>query len=182
LVSVLAGTVLALAVLAAPCHAQVVRGTVVSVDSIPLRTVDLPVLPDSLRTVTSDSRRFTVGPLAPGMHTLRFRRIGFLPVTLRVHVPATDTSPRVTMGSVVATLDTVRTHALAQQLPHVFRRLRAHLGVVVYGDTLRALLNRMPGMKIDDLLTLDRHFGPKLMIPPGAFCSRLWMESPLLGQ
>jgi hypothetical protein len=160
----LAGAALFLMACVAPCHAQRVRGVVVSVDSIPLRTVDLRVLPDSIRTVTSDSGRFVLGPLQPGWHTIRFRRLGFLPVTVRLHTATRDTVLRVTMVSSIAILDTVQSHALAQSLPRVFARHRAHLGVMVYGDTLKRLLQREPGLKIEDLLKYDKHFGP-LLIP-----------------
>lgn len=153
-----------------PGAAQLVRGVVRSTSGVPLARAELLVLPESLSVYTTDSGHFVLGPLRSGRHDLHIRRLGFAPVALSFEVSLTDTVITVQLNSLAQLLDTVRAAALAQRLPRVFARQRAHLGAVVYGSSLETLLNREPGMPLEDLMRMAPAFALKLMHRPG--CSQ----------
>lgn len=148
------------------CGAQRVRGAVRTPDGVPLARVEVLALPESLSTLTDNKGLFRLGPLSSGKHELRFRRLGFVPAVVNAYLVHADTTVTVTLQPIAQLLDTVRTLALAQRLPRVFAREQAHLGALAYGKRLTDLLNRDPGMPVEDLMRMDRAFALKLMNRP----------------
>ncbi len=136
-----------------------VHGHVVDDRGQPVTNAYVQVLPVGPEAITDRAGAFDLGSLDPGRYRVRVRRLGFRPVKVNLVVPMTRPDLTVTMAPVPTLLDTVRAHALEQQLPRVFERQREHLGGLVFG---RELMKEHPGLSIDEILQTDSAVNPFL--------------------
>ena len=70
----------------------VVVGRVTDQEGIPIPGVEVRVLQSTRSAVTSDSGRFRLYGLTPGLHDLALRRLGFYPDTFTINVLDADSS------------------------------------------------------------------------------------------
>lgn len=92
-------------------NAPNLAGRVATVSGAPLPGVDVRIDGTSLATQTDDNGAYRFVHAPTGVHTLRFRRIGYLPGALSSSVPSVSDSVTVTMVPSHATLDTVKVSA-----------------------------------------------------------------------
>ncbi|MDE3173120.1 MAG: carboxypeptidase regulatory-like domain-containing protein [Gemmatimonadota bacterium] len=135
-----------------PTHAQEVRGRVVDPAGEPLDYAELQVLGDSAHATSGAFGGFDLGVLAPGVHLVQVRRIGFRLVVVPVTVPTAGPSLTITMTPVPVELDTVHTRLLEQELPRLFQRMNEHLGAAAFGPDL---MKKYPGYSLDEVLRMD---------------------------
>jgi hypothetical protein len=115
-------------------NAPNVAGRVASVAGFPVPGVEVRI-DGTTRTVQTDNDgayRFVGAP--KGIHTLRFRRIGYLPAAVAVNIPDVTDSIRVLMVPSRQSLDTVKISAHA---------------MVVAGIVVDAMNHPVPGATID---------------------------------
>lgn len=148
-----------LAAVAPTANAQDIRGRIVDPSGAGVYGADVTATPGNARSGTDGSGWFDLGTLPNGSYTIRVRRLGFEPATVRISVPLADPTLVIRVEPLPVQLDTMTTAALEKDLPRVFERMRQHLGVVQFGPEL---MKEYPGLSADAILQTDSTFYPYL--------------------
>ena len=178
---------------AAVAQAQTVTGRVVTADGQPLPDAIVQMLPNGPHANTDNAGIFRLPSVAAGNYTLSVRRLGFIPMRVPLTVPVPGSGFTVTMTALPAQLDTMRTSALARDLPRVLEREQSGISVVVTGP---ALMKEYPGFSGDEVIQADTALGRVLqgwsmcndmvaidgkLIPPPVWHDRTQIPQPDLG-
>lgn len=178
---------------AAVAQAQTVTGRVVTAAGQPLPDAIVQVLPDGPHANTDNAGIFRLPSVAAGNYTLSVRRLGFIPMRVAFTVPVPGSGLTVTMSPLPAQLDTMRTSALAQDLPRVLERVHSGISAVVSGSTL---MKEFPGISADEVIHQDTTLGHMLqgwsicgdevvidgkLMPPPSWHDRTIIPQPDLG-
>lgn len=142
----------------ARADAQSVDGRVIDERGVPVARAEVQVLPSGRPVLTDGSGKFNLGPLAAGTDSIRVRRVGYQVTVVQVII--TRAAPRLTivLPHAAAMLDTVHTSSLEQRLPRAFQRMRADIGVQLYGPALDSMFARGGSRSLMDMLSIDRRF------------------------
>ena len=85
-----------------------VRGRVKDENNRPVSFVQVQLVPGDRRLVADQNGEFVISALRTGDYQLKFRRIGFTPTEIKVHVPSDEGWIPITMTSLPRVLDSVR--------------------------------------------------------------------------
>jgi hypothetical protein len=93
-----------------------IRGRIRDENSLPVSFAQIEMTPGDRRVVADRNGEFVIGSLATGDYELRFRRIGYQPTRITVHVPSDEGWIPITMTSIPRVLDSVRIRERASYL------------------------------------------------------------------
>ena len=93
-----------------------IRGRVKDENNRPVSFVQVQLVPGDRRLVADQNGEFVISALRTGDYQLKFRRIGFTPAEIKVHVPSDEGWIPITMTSLPRVLDSVRVRERASIL------------------------------------------------------------------
>lgn len=137
LAGILAGTVGAQAP-GSPRESPLLRGVVVDSAEAPIPAVELTLLPLGLRTRSDEEGRFSISVPTAGVYRVVARRIGFVPDTFAVTLPAGRTvEARLRLGR-VGLLVAREVRALQFTLPRTVDRVDRGISQLMLADEIKA--------------------------------------------
>ena len=85
-----------------------IRGRVKDENNRPVSFVQVQLVPGDRRLVADQNGEFVISGLRTGDYDVKFRRIGFTPTQIKVHVPSEEGWIPITMTSLPRVLDSIR--------------------------------------------------------------------------